>query len=47
MRTVRTVSSFGQLPELHVFRCERCDEVVTIVESTASLVQVPVELGFI
>jgi hypothetical protein len=47
MKAARTVPSFGVLPELGIFRCSACDEVVTFVESAASLVQVPVELRFI
>jgi hypothetical protein len=47
LQAARTVRRFGILPELNIFKCLACDEVVTIVESTTSLVQVPVELGFI
>ena len=45
--TARTVPRLGVLPELNIFRCLACDEVVTIVESPTSLVQVAAELGFI
>jgi hypothetical protein len=47
MDRARTVPGFGVLPELNIFRCAACDEVLTVVESTTSLVQVPAELGFI
>ena len=35
------------LPELNIFRCLACEEVITMVESSTSLVQVPAELGLI
>jgi hypothetical protein len=47
MDPARTVPGFGALPELNIFRCAACDEAFTVVESATSLVQVPVELGFI
>ena len=47
MDPARTVPGFGVLPELNIFRCAACDEAFTVVESATSLVQVPVELGFI
>ena len=47
MDPARTVPGFGVLPELNIFRCLACDEVLTVIESATSLVQVPVELGFI
>ena len=47
MVATRTVPRFGVLPELNIFRCSACDEVVTIVENATSLVQIPAELGFI
>jgi hypothetical protein len=47
MVATRTVARFGVLPELNIFRCSACDEVVTIVENATSLVQIPAELGFI
>jgi hypothetical protein len=47
MQAARTVRRLGVLPELNIFRCVACDEVVTIIESATSLVQVPAELGFI
>ena len=45
--TTARVPRLGVLPELNIFRCLACDEVVTMVESSPSLVQVPAELGFI
>ena len=45
--TARTVPRLGVLPELNIFRCLACDEVITMVESSTSLVQVPAELGLI
>jgi hypothetical protein len=47
MDPARTIPSFGVLPELNIFRCLACDEVLTVIESATSLVQVPAELGFI
>jgi len=47
MQAARTVRRLGVPPELNIFRCVACDEVVTIIESATSLVQVPAELGFI
>ena len=47
MQAARTVRRLGVLPELDIFRCVACDEVVTIIETATSLVQVPAELGFI
>ena len=45
MQAARTVRRLGVLPELNIFRCVACDEVVTIIETATSLVQVPA--GFI
>ena len=47
MDPARTIPGFGVLPELNIFRCSACDEVLTVIESATSLVQVAVELGFI
>jgi hypothetical protein len=47
MVAARTVPSFGILPELNIFRCSACDEVLTIVESATSLVQIRAEMRFI
>jgi hypothetical protein len=47
MDPARTIPSFGVLPELNIFRCLTCDEVLTVIESATSLIQVPAELGFI
>ena len=47
MQAARTVRRFGVLPELNIFRCVACDEVVTIIETATSFVRVPAELGFI
>jgi len=47
MEPARTIPGFGVLPELNIFRCSACDEVLTVIESATSLIQVPAELGFI
>ena len=47
METARIVPGFGVLPQLSIFRCLACGEVVTIVETAASLVEIPTELGFV
>ena len=36
MQAARTVRRFGVLPELNIFRCVACDEVVTIITQTLS-----------
>jgi len=47
MQAARTVRRLGVLPELNIFKCVACDEVVTIIENATSLVQVPAELGVV